>query len=490
MGSEPDPGAPVHFEAMRRISTVDGPSRAGGGWQPLTTPPEFDGSFRLPTTPFGRFAVAHAVSAAGDTLITFGLAQTLFFVSPAEARGRVMLYLVLTLAPFVVVSPFIGPLVDRLAAQRKWVVVAAAALRAVLCLLMMRDTTSLLLFPEAFATLVLSKGYAVTRSSLVPDVVGEQNQLVRANSRLTILSGLAGFLAAIPGGILSHFGAPWVLGLAAGVFVVAAAAALRITVLRSPTGALAHDSFDRVDGVDGVDGMEAGGAGGAIGRVGEQPVDPRVRLRALAFRLAGIAMSGQRGLVGFVTFLVAFSFKDDGAPTWWLGVVGAAGIGGGLLGAAIAPKFRQVADEGRILLISLVAVTVCCLLGVMWSGRFGATFVAASIGSGASVSRLAFDALVQQDATGTVGARFARFETRFQLAWVLGALVPVIFSLSRPIGCALMGGAGIVATVIHAGGEAALARIDDTVRAGASVWRRPDRPTPTDWDGSDGWSNE
>lgn len=473
---------------MRRIPTVDGPAQARGGWQPLTRPPEFDGSLHLPTTPFGRFAVAHAVSAAGDTLITFGLAQTLFFVSPAEARGRVLLYLVLTLAPFAVVSPFIGPLIDRLAAQRKWVVVAAAALRALLCLLMMRDTKSLLLFPEAFATLVLSKGYAVTRSSLVPDVVGDQNQLVRANSRLTILSGLAGFVVALPGGILSRFGAPWVLGFAAAVFVLAAAAAVRITVVRSTTGLLSSNADDGPSRF--LPSTDPGIEVVAREEVERRANNARTRLRATAFRLAGIAMSVQRGLVGFVTFLVAFSFKDDGAPTWWLGIVGAAGIGGGLLGAAVAPKFRQVADEGRILLISLITVTLCCLLGVLWSGRLGATFVAGSVGMGAAVSRLAFDALVQQDATGTVGARFARFETRFQLAWVLGALGPVIFSLSRPIGCALMAGAGIAATLIHAGGEAALARIDETVRAGASVWRRPDRPTPTDWEGSDSWSND
>jgi MFS-type transporter involved in bile tolerance (Atg22 family) len=448
--------------------------RTTGGWQPLTTPPEFDGSFRLPTSPFGRFAVAHAVSAAGDTLITIGLAQTLFFVSPDQARGRILLYLLLTLAPFAVVSPFIGPLVDRMAAQRKWVVVFGAAIRAVLCLLMARDTNSLLLFPEAFATLVLSKGYAVTRSSLVPDVVAEQSQLVRANSRLTILSGLAGFVIAVPGGALSHFGASWVLGLGGLVFFAAALAAGRIELVDRPgRETSAESSTEAIEEPD---------------ELGDSAGDER--LRATAFRLAGIAMSVQRGLVGFVTFLVAFTFRDEGAPNWWLGLVGAAGIGGGLLGAALAPRLRHVADEGRILLGSLVSVTVCCLLGILWSGRLGTMFVAAAIGIGASVSRLAFDAIVQSDNTGTVGARFARFETRFQLAWVLGALVPVIIPLSRPVGCALMGLAGVAATAIHAGGEAALARIDSTVRAGASVWRRPDRPSAVDWERSDDWSDD
>lgn len=444
---------------------------SGQGWQPLTTPPDIDGSFQLPTSPFGRFAVAHAVSAAGDTLITIALAQTLFFVSPDEARGRVILYLVLTLAPFAIVSPFIGPLVDRLAAQRKWVVVSAAVLRAVLCVLMARDTKSLLLFPEAFATLVLSKGYAVARSSLVPDVVPDPAQLVRANSRLTILSGLAGFVIALPGGVLSRFGASWVLSLGILVFVVAALAAARIQTIDRATSSGAHPADPGVKPFD----------GDAASRADD-------RIRATAFRLAGIAMSVQRGLVGFVTFLIAFTFKDDGAPSWWLGLVAAAGIAGGLLGAAVAPRVRRAADEGRILLGSLVTVTFCCLLGVLWNGRVGAMFVAASIGVGASVSRLAFDAIVQGDDTGTLGARFAKFETRFQLAWVLGALVPVIFPLSRTIGFAIMGLAGVVATAIHAGGEAALARIDDTVRAGASAWRRPDRPAPADWERDDDWS--
>ncbi len=440
---------------------------SGDGWRPLTAPPEFDGSFRLPTSPFGRFAVAHAVSAAGDTLITIGLAQTLFFVSPDEARGRVVLYLVLTLAPFAIVSPFIGPLVDRMAAQRKWVVVGAALLRAVLCFLMARDTGSLLLFPEAFATLVLSKGYAVARSSLVPDVVPDPSQLVRANSRLTILSGLAGFLIALPGGLLSHFGASWVLSFGAVVFVFATLAATRIQMAERVSSSVETAPDVIFD---------------------DQQSRSDERVRATAFRLAGIAMSVQRALVGFVTFLVAFTFKDEGAPTWWLGLVAAAGVGGGLLGAAVAPRLRRAADEGRILLGSLVTVTACCLLGVLWSGRIGAMFVAASIGIGASISRLAFDAMVQSEDTGTVGARFARFETKFQLAWVLGALIPVIFPISRTVGSALMGLAGVAATLIHAGGERALSRIDDTVRAGASVWRRPDRPVATDWERPDDWA--
>jgi hypothetical protein len=44
---------------------------------------------------------------------------------------------------------------------------------------------------------------------------------------------------------------------------------------------------------------------------------------------------------------------------------------------------------------------------------------------GAAAGRLAFDSLVQRDAPEAArGRTFARFETRFQLAWVGGAFVP------------------------------------------------------------------
>ena len=57
-------------------------------------------------TAFGRLALVHVIMMAGDTLVTVSLAGSLFFsVSPTEAKGKVLLYLLLTIAPFAVVSP-------------------------------------------------------------------------------------------------------------------------------------------------------------------------------------------------------------------------------------------------------------------------------------------------------------------------------------------------------------------------------------------------
>ena len=65
--------------------------------------------------PFTRLARTHAMSAAGDGAVAIALAGSLFFSLDYEAaRWRVVLYLVLTLLPFTVVAPLIGPAIDRL----------------------------------------------------------------------------------------------------------------------------------------------------------------------------------------------------------------------------------------------------------------------------------------------------------------------------------------------------------------------------------------
>jgi hypothetical protein len=121
--------------------------------------------------PFGRLALTHVLMTAGDTLFAVSLAGSLFFsISPTEAKDKVLLYLLLTVGPFAVVAPALGPVVDRSRGARRATVVAAALGRAILCPFLARDIHSLLLFPEAFAMLVLSKVYLVTKGALVPEM--------------------------------------------------------------------------------------------------------------------------------------------------------------------------------------------------------------------------------------------------------------------------------------------------------------------------------
>jgi hypothetical protein len=365
----------------------------------------------LSRSPFSRLAVVHILAVAGDTLVTMALAGSLFFsISPQAARGRVALYLLLTVAPFAVVAPLLSPVIDRSRGGRRALVIAGAATRAVVCLSMAGHLDGLMLFPEAFAVLVLSKAHMVTKSALVPNTVATEGELVAANARLAVLSVLAGFAASVPGIIvLKTLGAPWVVRLAALTFAATAIAGFRLT--RPPRGA------DRI----------------------AMPAAAEAELHAASVRMAATAMGVLRAVVGFLTFLVAFSLRNDDAPAWWFGVVLATSMVGSFLGAAVAPKLRERTAEERILQGSLAMVVAVGLLSAWIGGRAGFAVLAFAVGLAAGAAKLAFDSIVQRDAPDAVrGRTFARFETRFQLAWVAGAALPVAVAIPGGMGMGLL----------------------------------------------------
>jgi hypothetical protein len=383
------------------------------GWQPLRRPPRKGGPLGLSGSPFSRLAVVHVLAVAGDTLVTMALAGSLFFsISPQAARGRVALYLLLTIAPFAVVAPMLSPVVDRSRGGRRALIIGAAASRAVVCLSMASHLDGLMLFPEAFAVLVLSKTHMVTKSALVPNTVSGEGELVAANSRLALLSVLAGFVAAVPGVVvlkIGYLGAPWVVRLAAVTFAATAIAGFRLT--RPARGA------DRL----------------------APPDVAEAELHVASVRLAASAMGVLRAVVGFLTFLVAFAFRHEGAPAWWFGIVLAASMAGSFVGAAVAPGLRRRVAEERILQGSLALVVAAGIIAVWIGGRPAFALLAAAVGVAAGAGKLAFDSIVQRDAPDAIrGRTFARFETRFQLAWVVGAALPVAVRIPSDIGIGLL----------------------------------------------------
>lgn len=393
----------------------------GAGWRPLRRPLPADG--RITTPPFRRLAVAHALAVSGDALVTVALAGSLFFnISPTAARGRVALSLVLTMAPFAVVAPLLGPVIDRVHGGRRLMVAAAAAGRAVAALFAAAWIDGLLLFPAAFSLLVLSKTHAVAKSSLVPTVVEDREELVGANARLALAGALVSTVAALPGVlVLQLVGAEWVMRLAAAVFLVAAASAFRIVQVN--------------------------------------PDEPGSRAIAAAelqhagIRLAAVATGVLRASVGFLTFLIAFALRRDHEPSWVFGAVLVASIGGTLVASVVAPPVRRRVKEEHLLAGSLGFIAVVMLAAVRTGGRPAAALAAAAVGIAAGAGKLAFDALVQRDAPAAAqGRAFARFEAVFQLAWVAGALLPVAVAVPRRGGYILLAlGTGGAAAAYVAG---------------------------------------
>ena len=94
-----------------------------------------------------------------------------------------------------------------------------AAARVVLMILMASNIDNLALFPLVFASLVLQKTYIVSKSALVPSTVRTHDELVEANSKLGLISGITGAVAVVPAGILLKLaGAPATLWYGAIIF--------------------------------------------------------------------------------------------------------------------------------------------------------------------------------------------------------------------------------------------------------------------------------
>jgi len=232
---------------------------------------------------------------------------------------------------------------------------------------------------------------------------------------------VAGFVTAGPGAAVLHlFDASWVLRFAALVFAVGSVAAVRLaraTVTRRPPAPTQAEA-------------EA--------------------LRSRGIRLAATAMAVLRGGVGFLTFLIAFSFRRAHAPSWWFGVAIVASLTGTLMAALIAPRVRRKVSEEHMIMAALIFVAGGGLVCGWYGTRAAGAALAGVLGVAAAAGKLAFDSIVQRDAPDAAqGRAFARFETRFQLAWVLAALVPVVIPIPRRAGMLMLAGACGLAAFLY-----------------------------------------
>ncbi|MFV0257528.1 MAG: MFS transporter [Acidimicrobiales bacterium] len=387
------------------------------------------------STPFHRLARTHICSAGGDAMLAVALADSLFFaVDPNDARWKVAAYLLLTLAPFAVVAPLLGPAMDRLRGGHRFMVVLSAVVRAGLMAALVRYVHTPLLFPLAFSMLVMGKTYAVAKSALVPTLVDDEHELVRSNARLSVLSGIGGGVAgAVAAGLLQVGGSGAVLATGSAVFVLTALFGLRIPATR-----VATDSPDDQE---------------------------RAELRAPGVVLAASAMGYLRGVTGFITLLLAFSLRGGvdpgptatgvaighrvrtglglprldlatgGAPPWHFGVA-LVGVGvGGLAGSLLVPRLRARYPEERILAFALVGLAALTVLAALSSGVLGAFVAGTAVALAGTGGKQSFDAIVQRDAPAAdLGRSFSRFESRFQLFWVVGALLPVVIPIPARAG--------------------------------------------------------
>jgi MFS-type transporter involved in bile tolerance (Atg22 family) len=389
------------------------------------------------TSPMGRLSLVQVAMLAGDTLVTISLAGSLFFsISPGEAKSKVFYYLLFTLAPFAIVSPLLGPLIDRSRNARRAMVVFSAVGRAILCPFMAANVHSLLLFPLAFLVLVLSKLYLVTRGALVPEVAamsapdasGEQAGYATLNARLTLLGTVVGFVVALPGGlILKLGGAASLLVVDSFVFVAAAVAGFRLPTFPTRGDLVQSASPRRTLPPDAL----------------PDDRDPDlVRLQPVAHPevLLGLtAMSIIRGVQGFQIFLLAFGLRRLHVGLYVYGFALSASGVGAIVGLALLRRFREKLTEQQLLLSSLWLIAAASAGSAVWGTLVAQVLLAFMVGMAGALAQPSFDAMTQRYIPPAAqGRAFARFATRQQLIWVLGSLIPVVIAFRLPQGDAVM----------------------------------------------------
>ncbi len=355
----------------------------------------------------------------GDAAMVVALADSLFFdIDLSAARTRVMLFLALSFAPFLFVAPLIGPMIDRIAGGRRFVIQMIGVVRAFLLVLMAKYIDALALFPLVFANLVLQKSYIVSKSALVPSTVRSETEHVEANSKLGLIAGLTGAVAVVPAGILLKLvGASATLIYGALIFGLAFASATRLP--REVVAAEAADS------------------------------DESARLHTPSVLNGALAMTMLRASVGFTFFHLAFWLRSQDSGTVWFGAVVGVSALVAMVGNAVAPRLRDRIREETMLIAALIVAAAAGLGTALLGGPAAAVVLAGSLNFVAALGRLSFESIVQRDAPeANQGRAFAQFETQFQLAWALAAFVAVAIQVSGPVGFVIVGVAAS-GTLVH-----------------------------------------
>ncbi|WP_415938104.1 MFS transporter [Streptomyces sp. 039-1] len=376
----------------------------------------------------GKLIELHAVNGAGDVMITVALASTVFFSVPTdEARGRVALYLGITMAPFALLAPVIGPLLDRLPHGRRAAMAGSMLARAMLALMLASAVVSgtFELYPAALGVLVASKAYGVVRSAVVPRLLPPNFSLVKANSRVTLGGLLATGVAAPIGALLQSLGARYPLY---GAFVIFIAGTF-----------LSFSLPPKVDSAKGEDkALLAADEGHLHGPHLKKPPRPGLRTVGTAVTHALAANASLRCLSGFLIFFLAFLLREHPlsgkSAAVSLGLVAVSAGVGNALGTAVGAWLKQRAPELIVVTVVAFVLGAAITAAVFFSTALVAC-LAAVAGFAQALAKLSLDAMIQRDVPELVrNSAFARSETLLQMAWVLGGAIGIAMPLNGSLG--------------------------------------------------------
>lgn len=434
---------------------------------------------------------------AVDAAMAVALANTLFFAAATgESKVNVGLYLALTIAPFAVIAPLIGPLLDKLQHGRRIAMATTFGLRALLALLIIVNSSwdpvthqmqykPWILYPCALGLMVLSKSFGVLKSAVAPRVLPPSIDLVRVNSRLTMFGLIfgtivAGGLAAAVDLILGtwlplHIPGAMVflafLAVAGAYFCMKIPSWVEVTEGEVPTTLTYREGTDAPRSAGDETVAARGSLSTRLAATMRQPLG-----RTVVTSLWGNGTI--RILTGFLTLYIAFYAKAQTGSDGWaqlmmLGAVGAAaGIGNGI-GNGIGTRL-ELKNPPRIILASTGAAAGAAILSAI-VGSLLMVVITALIASGVSaIAKVCLDSTIQDDLPeASRASAFGRSETVLQLCWVLGASLGVILPTTLWIGftvVAVLMAAGFAQTIMTSRGATLIPGFGG---------RRPAEPAPT-----------
>ncbi len=441
---------------VTRVAAMRGRELTGKGIATFRRAAEADGADKS-----GLTALTYATMAnfALDAAIAVALANTLFFASAtAESKSKVALYLLITIAPFALIAPLIGPALDRLQTGRRLALAASFAARAVVAVVLIFSFDSWVLYPLALCMMVLSKSFAVLKSAVTPRVLPPDIDLVRTNSRLTVFGLVGGTLGAggIAGAVAALTGSTGALILATGIAVGGAYLSwkiprwVEITEGEVPATLSYHGDDPQTEVLQ-------------PGR--ESAVPPRKRRQPLGRAVVtGLWGNGSiRILTGFLTFYVAFVAKaTEHRPVQqaaMLGLVGAAAAVGNFAGNATGARLR-LGRPSLIVVNCTLACTAVAAAALILDNLFGAALAALVAAGASALAKVSLDASIQDDLPPeSIASGFGRSETVLQLSWVVGGAGGVLLPTDYWKGFAVVSAvlaAGLVQTVLSSRGHSLL----------------------------------
>jgi MFS family permease len=397
----------------------------------------------------GLTALTYPVMAnyAVDAAMAVALANTLFFAAAsAESKSKVALYLLITIAPFAVIAPLIGPALDRLQRGRRLALATSFALRTALAIVLIANYDGVtgsfppwVLYPCALLMMVLSKSFSVLRSAVTPRVMPPTIDLVRVNSRLSVFGLIGGTI--VGGGVAAgvEFALTKMFHLPGALFVI---------VVVTIVGAYLSMNIPRwveVTAGEVPATLSYHSRSGPLRRNNQHDTAVRARSPGRPRQPLGrniiTSLWGNvtiKVMVGFLFLYPAFVAKQTGQDglhqVAMLGVVGAAAAVGNFAGNALAAQLKL--GRPSVLVVRCTIMVTAAALAAAFFGDLLVMAIAALITSGcAAVGKASLDACLQDDLPeASRASAFGRSESLLQLAWVGGGATGVLVYTDLRVG--------------------------------------------------------